>query len=243
MSSGLNYILSVSDVFDRAPTPNQIAPDSAKTFVYIEYGIAINFQPANAPVPNGYLVDAGHVFGNRGNGYSYGWNANNTGSARDRNSIDEQIWDTFNHMRRQGEFSWEIALPNGWYYIHLGSFDPNFTEDSAIFGEGEQVLSGNTASEGRLEVRDMAVQVEDGRLSITAPSDNTFSKINFIRIATASAGVSGRRVDIRVDTDQGAMEIEVEADAEVISGHPLDIILGLNPAVDAGITFVKGATN
>src|SRR4029079_12719169 len=36
--------------------------------------IKINFQPNAAPVPAGYLKDAGLTYANRGNGQSYGWN-------------------------------------------------------------------------------------------------------------------------------------------------------------------------
>ena len=47
-------------------------------------GIFVNFQPAAAEVPTGYLLDAGQVFGNRGNGYSYGFNQTITSATRDR---------------------------------------------------------------------------------------------------------------------------------------------------------------
>src|SRR5213076_195579 len=55
----------------------------------------INFQPASAPVPAGYLVDSGWTYANRGNGYSYGWDKNNN-SSRDRNSSlsPDQRYDT-----------------------------------------------------------------------------------------------------------------------------------------------------
>lgn len=35
--------------------------------------VSINFQPASALVPAGYLPDTSQVFGDRGNGHSYGW--------------------------------------------------------------------------------------------------------------------------------------------------------------------------
>jgi hypothetical protein len=34
----------------------------------------IDFQPASSTVAAGYLEDDGALFGNRGNGLSYGWN-------------------------------------------------------------------------------------------------------------------------------------------------------------------------
>src|SRR5213593_2299554 len=94
---------------------------------------AINFQPAGAPVPDGYLVDSGLAFGDRGNGLSYGWNADDTATARDRNSklSPDQRYDTLIHMQRNGSFRWSLAVPNGIYNVHLVSgdaiaFDSNF---------------------------------------------------------------------------------------------------------------------
>src|SRR5687767_3248185 len=89
----------------------------------------INFQPAAAPVPAGYLVDAGNTFADRGNGYTYGWNQSLTAGPRDRNSTraPDQRYDTFNHMQQYGNRTWEIAVPNGEYEVHLVSGDPDFT--------------------------------------------------------------------------------------------------------------------
>ena len=49
--------------------------------------IGVNFQladPGDGGLPAGYLVDIGSTFGDRGNGYSYGWNANVNAQARNR---------------------------------------------------------------------------------------------------------------------------------------------------------------
>ena len=56
----------------------------------------INFQPASSPVPAGYLADGGLVYGNRGNGLTYGWSVDNMGNMFDRNSsrAADQRYDT-----------------------------------------------------------------------------------------------------------------------------------------------------
>ena len=42
----------------------------------------IDFQPPNVPTQSGYQKDTGAVFGSRGNGLTYGWNAtNNNGTS------------------------------------------------------------------------------------------------------------------------------------------------------------------
>ena len=60
--------------------------------------IRINFQPSSAPVPAGYLADGGLVYAARGNGQTYGWNADNTAQTRDRNAANsaDQRYDTLN---------------------------------------------------------------------------------------------------------------------------------------------------
>src|SRR3954464_641682 len=64
----------------------------------------VNFQPAGAPVPMDYLADNGQVFGDRENGFFYGWDADASGAARDRNSArsPDQRYDTFIHTQLYG---------------------------------------------------------------------------------------------------------------------------------------------
>src|SRR5688572_4909659 len=71
----------------------------------------VNFQKTTPAAPAGYVIDAGHVFADRGNGLSYGWDLDATASARDRNhaASPDQRYDTLNHMQRYGVRTWEIA--------------------------------------------------------------------------------------------------------------------------------------
>ena len=74
--------------------------------------IKINFQLAGAEVPEGYLPDTGLAFGDRDNGYSYGWSQNMTDQTRDRNNstAPDQRYDTLIHFMGTGAV-WEIELP------------------------------------------------------------------------------------------------------------------------------------
>src|SRR2546423_12855263 len=85
--------------------------------------ISVNFQPTAASVPSGYLVDDGSVFASRGNGLTYGWNQSATPFTRDRNNpaSPDQPYDTFVHTQLYGDRTWEIALPNGQYSVHLAA--------------------------------------------------------------------------------------------------------------------------
>src|SRR5690348_10778667 len=66
----------------------------------------VNFQPATptAPAPAGFVVDSGQAFGNRGNGYSYGWSGDNTANIRERPSTGsaDNRYDTLAMMQKDG---------------------------------------------------------------------------------------------------------------------------------------------
>ena len=103
----------------------------------------INFQPAAAPVPAGYLADGGLVYGTRGNGQSYGWTIDNTAQTRDRNASNslDQRYDTLTHLQKPAnpDAIWEIAVVNGTYRVRIVAGDAsNF--DSVFRTTAEGVL-------------------------------------------------------------------------------------------------------
>ncbi len=81
--------------------------------------VKINFQTAAAEVPAGYLADSGSAFGDRGNGYSYGWSRDIAADDRDRaNANADQRYDTLIHLQKGVAAIWEIVLPNGEYNLY-----------------------------------------------------------------------------------------------------------------------------
>jgi hypothetical protein len=154
------------------------------------FSVKINFQPASPPVPPGYLPDTGAVFANRGNGYSYGWNGNNSGSMKDRNSSlsPDQRYDTLAIIQKAGRI-WEIAVPNGSYDVFVVAGDAaNFNSAYRLAVEGTLTVSGTPTSSTRWISGAQTVTVTDGRLTLSnAPGDNNNS-VCFIEItATAPA--------------------------------------------------------
>ena len=150
-------------------------------------GIRINFQPASAPVPAGYLPDGGLVYGARGNGQTYGWNADNTGQAKDRNSSrsPDQAYDTLTHMQRPANpnASWEIALPNGTYELRVVSGDASYYDSVyRIAAEGVVVVNGTPSSGARWVEGTATVTVADGRLTLTNAAGSSNNKVCFIEI-------------------------------------------------------------
>jgi len=81
-------------------TGHAIQPLEARLFLAGQFPVAINFQPAGAPIPSGYLADTGAAFANRGNNWSYGWDQDLTAATRDRNVNADQRYDTLIHMQQ-----------------------------------------------------------------------------------------------------------------------------------------------
>lgn len=146
----------------------------------------INFQPAAAAVPAGYVADSGAVFGARGNGLSYGWNLV-TNETRDRNSAlsADQRFDTLNHMQRSTNPNarWEIAVPNGTYRVRIVAGDAAFFNSTfRIAAESTLVVSGTPTSASRWIDATANVTVSDGRLTLTNAAGAVNNKLCFIDI-------------------------------------------------------------
>jgi glucose/arabinose dehydrogenase len=174
-------------LWSSASTPKAVIP-AARLFVRSTTNtIRINFQTATAPVPAGYLPDGGLVYGSRGNGQTYGWNANNTPQMRDRNASNspDQRYDTLAYMQRPGnpDASWEIAVSNGTYSVRVVAGDPSYFGSSfAIAVEGVLTVSGTTTSAARWLDGSSTVTVADGRLTIRNAPGASSNEICFVEI-------------------------------------------------------------
>jgi hypothetical protein len=153
------------------------------------FAVKINFQPASSPVPAGYLADGGAVYGNRGNGYTYGWNADNSANTRDRNAANslDQRYDTLNHMQKPNNpnASWELAVPNGTYAVRLVSGDPSYIDSVfKINVEGTLAINGTPTSATHWFDNTVTVTVNDGRLSVTNAAGASNNKVCFIEVTS-----------------------------------------------------------
>jgi len=153
----------------------------------------VNFQLAGAPVPAGYVADTGAVFGDRGNGFSYGWNADNSSTTRDRNSPSspDQRYDTLEHMQKPENPNafWEIAVANGSYTVRIVSGDPsNIDSVYKINVEGVLAINATPTSTVRWFDATVTVNVSDGRITISNATGSANNKICFVDITPAGAG-------------------------------------------------------
>jgi N-acetylneuraminic acid mutarotase len=145
----------------------------------------VNFQPASAAVPAGYVADSGQLYGDRGNGWVYGWNIAHTGDTRDRGKLSDQRYDTFVHTQIGGNKTWELAVANGEYQVHVVAGDPSYN-DSVYKINVEDVLTvnGTPTSSNRFIEGTQIVNVTDGKMTISSASGSLNNKIAFVDIAS-----------------------------------------------------------
>jgi hypothetical protein len=153
----------------------------------VRFGVHINFSNNTTQVPPGYINDIGLAYGDRGNGFSFGWNVDNTANARDRDSANspDECHDSFIHMEAPSNpnASWQIAVPNGTYSVHLLSGDPiNFDSVYRINVNGILALSGVPDSSNFWFEHTVTVTVTNGRLTVSNAVGSQNNKIDCIDI-------------------------------------------------------------
>ena len=150
--------------------------------------VKINFQPGGTDIPSGYFPDTGAIYGVRGNSFTYGWNADNSATTRDRNSplAADQRYDTLIHLQKpeNPDAIWEIALAPGVYDVYAVAGDPEaFDGHMQSIAEGQLLLNG-TPSEGHRFIPGTAasVSITDGRLTVRSGPSAVNNKLSFIEI-------------------------------------------------------------
>jgi hypothetical protein len=171
-------------LWSSSSTPKAVVP---RTRLYPSTAIRINFQPLSAPVPAGYLPDGGLVYGARGNGRTYGWNADNTSVTRDRNLAisPDQRYDTMTHLQKAAnpDAVWRIAVPNGRYVVRVVSGDAKFFD--GVFRttvEGVLTVNGRPTTSARWVEGTSSVAVLDGALTVRTATGAVNNKLCFIDI-------------------------------------------------------------
>ena len=172
--------------------------------------IRINFSPASAFAPEGYIQDIGSGYSEaRGSGWI---TQDSVGSdnpvpidlspnTRDRNAVQEDTFDSLIHLQYADAFdnqnsiktpaAWEYELANGEYTVTVSVGDPDFIDSSHVINvEGNSVINGFVPTEDQLfAVETTTVEVTDGKLTIDAIGGfNT--KLNFVEITPGSSSES-----------------------------------------------------
>jgi autotransporter-associated beta strand protein len=135
-----------------ALNPAGEGPKSSEVSITPVFRAYINFTAATTDSQTvggiSYQDDFGNIYGSRGNGLTYGWNADNTANARDRNvgNSPNELYDSFLHMQKPSDPNawWGIAVPNGTYTVHLISGDPSNTDSAYEIYASDGSIQGST---------------------------------------------------------------------------------------------------
>ncbi len=157
-----------------------IAPDHGPSPVSscrLAREIRINFQQADARIPDSHLVDAGEPYGPRDGLFSYGWDRDNTDLARERQPGRDT---TLVHFRNNQ--SWEIALPPGRYDLAVAVGDI-YPSTNTLTVEGQPLCEDAVLEKGSQEFA-TTVDVQDGRLTLhNGDVPDMFTKILWLAVA------------------------------------------------------------
>jgi predicted secreted protein len=165
------------------------------------FSVEVNFQPSRSWLPAGYVgtgaydhvPDIGLPYGARSQGFTYGWNVDNQANTRDRDvlSPDATVFssyaqkeDTLILMQKNGNFSWEIAVPtSGLYMVELFANDPSYTD--SVYNtlvEGVEANNRPGSATNWSYYGYATARVTDGRLTVTNGPSAVNNKLNWIKI-------------------------------------------------------------
>ncbi len=140
--------------------------------------VAINFQPPNAEVPEGFLPDSGYSYDEE---RGYGWNGRGRLSPVDRNSSmsPDQQHDTV--MAIYPYQQWEMAVPNGTYEVTVSIGDPKKSlYEQNIQAEGQTVFQNARVARGCWIEETVVVEVTDGKLTLTFRGASKYIQANYV---------------------------------------------------------------
>jgi len=144
--------------------------------------IKINFQLEGYDIPQGYLPDYGYMFGDRGNGYIYGWDNDTTSTAHDRaGTHSEQRYDTNIEMQDPVNRTWEIELPNGYYDIFLVCGDAYYDDHISNMDVEGNILE-DPDGRSKFDEYNLITLVRDGRLTLKPALGAVKTSLTFVHI-------------------------------------------------------------
>ncbi|WP_114752532.1 PKD domain-containing protein [Pleomorphovibrio marinus] len=197
----------------------------------------INFSDPGSAAPANYEKDSGDPFGNRGNGWVYGWLDDVTDAPADltlngrnrelsgvsllRNTLIHMQYGKISTNAAMGylpDAKWEIEVPNGFYQVTVEVGDPNVDGSQSdvpshtILVEGVSAISGfvpsgTDGSDTRFTSATVIANVADGRLTLS-PSGGHNTKISSVQIKAVEGGVQVPKV-LGVNPEDGAVNVSV----------------------------------
>ena len=155
--------------------------------------LAVNFQTRSAPVPEGYVIDAGETFRPQPDGCFYGWTVDMRDRLGGRGDAHDPLRNTFIHCK--ADAAWELEVADGRYEVTVCVGETFYGQERAtIFVEGVEFCRDLRLN--RKETRDLTrvVEVTDGRLTLTSHEDSRINKatrLNHLRLRRAGGSGPG----------------------------------------------------
>jgi hypothetical protein len=149
-----------------------------------QWMVKINFQRLADKIPEGYLPDYGEAFGNRGNGYRYGWNTNVASLAHNRVASTDPRYVTNIDMQDPEtgtDYTWEIELPIGIYNIFLVCGDAYYDNHISNMDVEGTVLE-DPDGPSNFDEYFVTVAVTDDRLTIKPAPGAIKTSLVFVEI-------------------------------------------------------------
>jgi fibronectin type 3 domain-containing protein len=173
--SGATYFYAVTSLMESV---NSL---TASAVVTAPFSASVNFQPAAAPTPSGYVPDSGDLYGSRGAGLSYGWVTSHTDETRDRGGSTDPRLATLIQLHAGGK--WQMAVPNGDYSVTVGIGDGGFASSYTLNVEGVAYWNNQALATGQFVNQTRIVTVKDNQLTLdpgAAPEEAT--RVNYVVI-------------------------------------------------------------
>ncbi len=213
--------------------------------------VKVSFEMAATATEEGYLKDSGLPFGDRGNGWSYGWSRDISADARERNggNSPNKAWDTLLHLQKGAAAVWEIEIDNGVYNIYIVAGDPGYTDQTNNFDVEGVIIEDPDGQAGNFDEMTATVTVSDGRLTLQPAAGAANSKICLIEITLAMAPESARSpspatevTDVPRDVILGWEPGEGVSAHDVYFGTSLDDVSSASRANPMGVLVSQGQT-
>lgn len=150
------------------------------------FAMKVDFRPESAAqtLMRGYRADLGRVYGVRANGFTYGWNEDQSSNMRERNSdlSPDDRYDTIAKMPAGA--TWSVAVPSGWYDVRIFGGDARNWENSEyiIDVEGSLTVNAKPVESRRFVEGVITTHVSDGKLSVLSDVEGTRNAISFVHI-------------------------------------------------------------
>jgi hypothetical protein len=189
LTSGVTYTYTVT-ARDKGTNQNVGTPSPAAGAVAGSLPtplIRINYQKAIDIPPAGYLPDAGDVYGDRGNGFTYGWNTDHVSTMRDYGSTSDARLNTIVNFKVGGR--WDIAVANGMYDVEAAIGDPCYNRSGYFLNvEGTNYWSNTNLLKLQFLTDTQTVTVSDGKLTIdNGPAADSDTRLCYVIVTPVAA--------------------------------------------------------